>query len=101
VELCVNIGFRLYGIIAFMCYCFLVLGISPSLASAGYLQYQRIVVRLPIDKHHQPRFAAGAADTILLSAHNHLVEDQSSSADSALRMLFSQSVAVDRCVEPL
>jgi hypothetical protein len=43
-----------------------------------------------IDKRHQPRFAAGAAGTIIVSAHNHLVEEQSSSADSALRMLFSQ-----------
>jgi hypothetical protein len=42
-----------------------------------------------MDKRHQPLFAAGAAGTIIVSAHNHLVEDQSSSADSALRMLFS------------
>jgi hypothetical protein len=49
--------------------------------------------RCLMDKRHQPRFAAGAADTIIVSAHNHLVKEQSSSADSALWMLFSQHAA--------
>jgi hypothetical protein len=48
-----------------------------------------------IDKRHQPRFAAGVADTIILSAHNYLVEELSSSADSALQMLFSHSLSTD------